>query len=158
MEENSLTELEKLTDSIVRGERVVLFAPGLWAVITTIFLLLFATVLLSASLISIYGSGLELSNKAIYQFTGLVFVLLFVITPGLLLFRGHRSSRRIKLYYSVALALINITSIFAVNENNHLIPLLISLGASLLSFFLINSPAYRLCSEFYFLLKIKRRG
>ena len=78
MKEKRLKELEDLTDSVARGERVILFALGLWAVIATIFLLLFSTVLLSTSLIAIYGSELEVSDKVIYQLIGLFFIFLFV--------------------------------------------------------------------------------
>jgi hypothetical protein len=157
MKEKKLAELERLTDSIVRGERVILFAPGLWAVITTIMLLLTSTVLLSGSLISIYGSHLEPSAKATYQLGGLIVLSLFVILPGLLFFRGYRVSRTISQVYSISLAIISIASIFQIERGNHLFPLSVSLVASILSIFLIRSPVYALCSEFYFLLKSKKK-
>lgn len=158
MRDKRLKELESLADSVVSGERVILFAPGLWSVVATIFLLLCSTILLSTSLISIYGSEIELSHKAIYQLIGLIFIFLFVILPGLMLFRGHKGFRNINSIYSFSLVLISITNIIWAGSNGHLIPLLISLGAASLGFFLINSPAYKLCSEFYFLLKVKRKN
>ena len=64
MNPNQLNELDKLTDSIARGERVVLFAAGLWAIIVTIFLLLGSTVILSGVLISYCCADLEAPIKA----------------------------------------------------------------------------------------------
>lgn len=157
MKEKKLTELELLTDDIVGGKRTVLFAPGLWSVIATILLLLVSTVLLSGSLISIYGSEMENSSKAIYQLAGLFSIFLFVILPGLLLFRGYRASKLVKLVYALTLAVICTISIVLGGGNSHMMPLLISLGTSLSGGVLVNSSAYKLCSEFYYLLRIKKR-
>ena len=157
MKESHLTELQQLTDSIVRGERVVLFAPGLWSVILVVFLLLGSTVILLGSLISVCCAELEAPSKAAYQLMGFVALFLFVILPSLLIFRGIKAGRSIMLAYSAVLVGVSICSVLLLKAESHLIPFFLSLVTATVSFFLLKTPSYILCSEFYYLLKTKRK-
>lgn len=158
MPDDKLPELEQLTDSIVRGERVVLFAPGLWTLIATILLLIVATVLLSGSLVSICCSDAPAPQKAAYQFSGLAMLLVFVIIPSLLVFRGLKQFHRIKLGYGVLLSLVGIYSLLVIRPETHLFPLSLGLISAAVGIVLVRSPPYQLLCEFYYLLRRKKRA
>ena len=157
MNENQFTELQKLTDSIVRGERTILFAPGLWSVIAVILLLVVSSVTVSAGLISICCINADAPEKAAFQGLGMGMILVGVILPGLLLFRGVKLARSISLGYSLILVIVSVVGILMADDNKSTQPFYLSLLAAAVAFFLVRSSFYIVCSEFYYLLQSKRR-
>ena len=151
MNPDELVKINKLVDSVTTGERIVLFPPGLWSIIMTILLLIVSTVTLSGFLISIYGVDLEASSKAAFQFAGMLAVLLFVIIPGLMIFRGKKKSRSVMKAYAWLLVAGNLFLLIVMTKW----PAVLSVLVALLAVYLAGSRWFIGCSEFYFLLKQK---
>jgi hypothetical protein len=149
MKSSRFTETEALVESVVRGERIVVFPPGLWSVITVIMLLLVSTVILSGLLISIYGVNLEVDKKVYFQFLGLGVVFLFVIVPGLMVFRGQRKSSGVLRVYGwvlMAVGLFLVTISWAW-------PAFFGLLLASLAVYLSGTRWFLGCREYYALLK-----
>jgi hypothetical protein len=153
MKSEKLSEIEALVESVVRGERVVIFPPGFWAVIAAIMLFIGSTVMLSGMLISIYGQNIEVGEKVFFQFLGLVAILIFVIIPGLMVFRGHRRISLVLKGYGWILITGNLVLIFIMFK----LPVLLSLVLASFAVYLIGSRWFRNCSEFYFLINQSRK-
>lgn len=146
MKPEQTSEINALVESVVQGERVVVFPPGFWVVIAIIMLYIGSTVMLSGMLIATYGSNIETADKVFLQFLGLVAILIFVIIPGLMVFRGHRRFNLVLKCYGWVLILGNLLLVFTMFK----LPEALSLVLASLAIYLLGSRWFRNCSEFYF--------
>jgi len=150
--------LKDLTDSIKRGERVVLFPPGMISLVSLVLILIITTVLVVSSIINLFFSEHGFETTAILQFSGLGIAFVFAIFPNLMILSGKKKFSVLCFYYSIALLvvssailLVGLTGLF--NLNNAFMPLLSSIGLSIICIFVYRSASYLLIKEFFYLLK-----
>lgn len=153
MKSNQTSEINALVESVIRGERVVVFPPGFWSVITIIMLNIGSTVMLSGMLIATFVYNLETGDKAIFQFLGLAAIFIFVIIPGLMIFRGYRRVSLLLKGYGWVLIAGNFLLVFTMYK----LPVALSLIFALLAIYLLGSRWFHNCSEFYFLINQSRK-
>jgi len=150
--------LKDFTDSIKRGERVVLFPPGMISLVSLVLILIITTVLVVSSIINLFFSEHGFETTAIFQFSGLGIAFVFAIFPNLMILSGKKKFSVLCFYYSVSLLFVSsvillagLTGIF--NLNNAFMPLLSSVGLSIVCIFVYRSASYLLIKEFFYLLK-----
>lgn len=149
MKPDELVKIKDLVERVASGDRIILFPPGLWSIIVTIMLLIVSTITLSGFMLFIYGHGLAVSSKAAFRFVGMLAVLLFVIIPGLMIFRGKKKARIVMNAYAWVLLAGNLFLLVAMTKW----PVVFSVLVSFLSVYLLGSRWFIGCTEFYFLLK-----
>lgn len=155
MKTSQLKELENIVASVKSGQQFVLFPPGIIVVIVSIITLIVATVLLTGGLISNFAADILPSQKAIIQFIAILCILVFIILPNLLLFKGRKKYIKIQYYYSIAMVFVSgLVLLNQVLSHSQIILLFIlSLVCALIAERLMKSNTYLLCMEFYYLLK-----
>jgi hypothetical protein len=158
MNKITLNELNALTDSIKTGKRVLLFPPGISVFVLFILLLIIGTVLLVGPAISIFLPSAAVPVKATLQLGSLLFVFVFVIFPGLMIFSGQKQFSIISYYYSLGLLICSIVILSLgfldiVSLNNTILPLISTSILSVLSVFIYKSAPFVLLKEYFYLLK-----
>ena len=153
-----LENLQKVTESIRKGKRIILFPPGMFSLVSLVLILIITTVLAVSSIINLFFSEHGFETTAILQFSGLGIAFVFAIFPNLMILSGKKKFSVLCFYYSIALLvvssailLVGLTGLF--NLNNAFMPLLSSIGLSIISIFVYRSASYLLIKEFFYLLK-----
>lgn len=150
--------LKALTDSIKARERVVLFPPGMFSLITLVLLLILTTVLITSSSINVFLKDINFQQQALIQFSALGISFIFAIFPNLMILSGKKHFSILSLYFAWSLlilsALILLMGLIGfVSLNNAKAPLLSCLAISLFCIYIYQSVSYRLVKEFFYLLK-----
>lgn len=159
LNDTRLAELQTLVEEIKTGQRVVVFPPGLWAFLLSIFAAIVALVTCVGPLISLFAVGASPGMKAGMQFTGLLALLIGVVFPSLMVFQGRKQFIALLRGFAAILAVTALVVIFSVSfgfisaDMDYRPPLILSLVTSAMAFLLPASVPYRLMSEFYFYLK-----
>lgn len=150
MEGGKLGKLKALTDSIRAGQRVVLLPPGIFVVVASIFLLLFTTVLLVGSMISLLGRELLPQHKALIQFSSFFLIIVFIISPSFMLIQGKKKFIKRKYYYSLSVILVGVLMILlnSAKGNDQVIPLYMGVLGGVSSFLLIKAALMRYAGSF----------
>lgn len=153
-----LENLKELTDSIKKGERIVLLPPGIFSLITLVLSIIITTVLIASSLIKIFFSGNSFEIIAALQFSGLGLTFAFAILPNLMILSGKKKYSIFCFYYTLSLlatsSFILLTGFLNfIDLNNTTIPLLVSITLSLACIFIYHSTSYLLVREFFYYLK-----
>jgi len=152
METEKTPELKKLVESVAKGERLLLFPPGTWYLIAIIMLLVVSTVAGSGSAISLFASGLPIKNQVLLQFAGMGCVLVFVIIPGIMITRGHKTFKYLMVFYS---AFIGLSDLFLLMLDNgkYQFPIALSLLSAVATLSLLYRPSFMVFCEYFYLLK-----
>lgn len=155
MSKKDLPLLKSLTDSIKKGERVVLLPPGIFLLISVIGLSIAAIVLISGVVIHLFFSTISTPMKASIQFGSMGIFLVFVVFPALMLFLGKKHFASWHRWFSIFLFTVSFFLLIFdfLNQGIFFKPLLGSLIASGLAWFTTNTAGYILFTEFFHLLK-----
>lgn len=150
--------LKDITDSIKRGERVVLFPPGMFSLISLVMILIVTTVLVVSSIIKLFFSDYGFETIAVLQFSGLGITFVFVIFPNLMILSGKKKFSVLCFYYTTGLLVVSsilllagFIGIFPIY--NTMMPLLSCIALSIVCIVIYRSASYLLVKEFFYLLK-----
>lgn len=149
--------LEELVQEIKAGKRVILFPPGMLSFLGVVFTSIPATVLCSVVLINAFAKHTALPIQAGLQFCGILFLLVFTVVPGLLLFRGKKKAAAVMRFTLKLLALTSlllmILSFTDSNPSFFQLPITLSLGVSIFGVWISHTPQFQLITEFFYLLR-----
>ncbi len=153
-----LENIKALTESIKKGERVVLFPPGITSLIALVLILIVTTVLVASSIINIFFYHYGIETKALVQFSGLGIAVVFAIFPNLMVLSGKMKFSIMCFYYSLSIAILSFTILLSgffqlFSLNNATYPLLASIALSITCIFIYRSASYQLIKNFFYYLK-----
>lgn len=151
-----VSDLQKITDEVRLGRRVILFPPG-QAFFVSVILLNIATFGLTVVFVSAaLTSALELSIRANIQFLSVLPVVPLVVFPGIMVTGGKKRFAAILrtsfLLYLIAALVLSIRDILFLGSGS-LPPFALIIGLSLLGLWLSYRPGFILYCEFFYLLK-----
>ncbi len=155
MNKNSLTKLNKLVDDILAGNRTVLIPPGIFYVATSIGLLLIASVFLMGGTLSLFASFITVKQTAAAQLISVFPIVICVLFPSFMLFQGKKQYLKIKFFYIDFIVLYSIISLAwaGITTGTFWMPFIVSCALGLTARLIVRSTPYKLCLEFFYLLK-----
>lgn len=108
--------------------------------------------------LSLFANFMTVKQTATAQLISTLPIIACVIFPSFMLFQGKKQFLKIKFYYINFILIYSLISLVwaGIDTATLWMPFVISSGLSFIALLIVHSAPYKLCREFFYLLKKQR--